>query len=132
LHPSSNPIPSGQREFRIFCVEDNALLLMDLQIMIEECGFVFAGSAARFADVKAQFATVPFDLALVDIDLADGRTGGDVAEWLSAHSRPSVFVTGQEQLAAAYAHASLGILVKPVDEHRLKALLHAVVERLGS
>ncbi len=108
---------------RIFCVEDNALLVLHLQAAIEDAGHVFAGSAARFADVRAAFGGTEFDLALVDLDLADGRTGGMVAQWLHDRGRPSLFLTGQDQLAEHYAEASLGTIPKPVSEHALRAAL---------
>lgn len=124
--------PARRRPLRVFCIEDNALLVMDLQMMIEDAGHVFAGSAARFDDVKTQFDRVPFDVALVDIDLADGRTGGDIAHWLQERGRPSLFVTGQEQLAAGYAGAAVGTIVKPVDEATLRTALSSAAGAVKS
>jgi DNA-binding LytR/AlgR family response regulator len=116
--------PAAQRPpLRIFCIEDNALLVMQLQVLIEGVGHVFAGSAARFDDVKAAFGATEFDLALVDIDLADGRTGGTVAQWLQVRGRPSLFLTGQEQLAADYADAALGTIAKPISRDKLRKAL---------
>ena len=109
-----------RRQLRIFCVEDNVLLVMDLQMMIEDAGHIYAGSAARFDEVQAAFAETEFDLALIDIDLADGRTGGAIAEWLKVRGRPSFFLTGQDQLAEEeYAEVSLGTIAKPVAADRL-------------
>ena len=113
----------GPRPVRVFCVEDNALLVMHLQAIIEGAGHEFAGFAARFDDVKAAFAETDFDLALVDIDLADGRTGGSVAQWLQARGRSSLFLTGQEQLTRDYADVSLGTIGKPVSEEKLREAL---------
>lgn len=92
---------------------------MHLQVVIEGAGHIFVGSAARFNDVKAAFCETAFDLALVDIDLADGRTGGLIAEWLRARGCPSMFLTGQDQLAADYSDVSLGTIPKPVSENSL-------------
>jgi DNA-binding response OmpR family regulator len=94
--------------------------------VIEGAGHIFAGSAARSDDAKAAFGTVEFDIALVDIDLADGRTGGAVAEWLWARGCPSLFLTGQDQLAEDYAGVSLGIIPKPVSEARLREALRTL------
>jgi DNA-binding LytR/AlgR family response regulator len=104
---------------------------MQLEMVIEETGHVFSGSAARFHDVKTTFGELDFDIALVDIDLADGRSGGEVARWLEDRGKPSLFITGQEQLALAYEHDSLGILIKPVSEATLRATLEAISNRLG-
>lgn len=106
------------------------MLVMDLQMMIEDAGHVYAGSAARFDEVKAAFAETDFDLALIDIDLADGRTGGAIAEWLQTRGRPSFFLTGQDQLAAAYANVSLGTIAKPVAAPRLYEQLRQFDDRL--
>lgn len=121
---------SSHRRLRIFCIEDNALLVLQLQELIEDAGHTYAGSASRFADVVAQFDQVPFDLALVDIDLADGRTGGEIAEWLNARGRLCAFITGQEQIASAYSHASVGTINKPVSDDRLRTMLSSVAARM--
>jgi DNA-binding response OmpR family regulator len=124
-------MPSARRPLRIFCVEDNPLLVMQLELVIEEAGHVFAGSAARFQDVRAAFDGTDFDLALVDIDLADGRTGGEIAIWLDERGRPSWFITGQEQLADRYERSSLGTIVKPVSERTLRDALDEISRQLG-
>jgi DNA-binding response OmpR family regulator len=113
---ASGPVP---RPVRVFCIEDNALLVIHLQAIIEGAGHVFAGFAVRFDEVKAAFAETDFDLALVDIDLADGRTGASIAQWLQARGRPSLFLTGQDQLTRDYADVSLGTIGKPVSEEKL-------------
>ena len=119
------------KPLRVFCVEDNALLVMQLESIIEEGGHRFAGSAARFTDLEAAIGKVDFDVALVDIDLADGRTGGEVAAWLRKRGYPSLFVTGQENVAADYADVSLGIVGKPVEPDRLLRALREVARSIG-
>jgi DNA-binding response OmpR family regulator len=128
---TDDPSSAVQPPLRVFCVEDNPLLVMHLQAVIEDTGHVFAGSAARFDDLSAAFDLTDFDLALVDFDLADGRTGGIIAEWLQARRRPSLFITGQEELAARYETVSLGTIVKPVSEERLRAALRDARESLA-
>jgi DNA-binding LytR/AlgR family response regulator len=118
------------RTLRIFCVEDNPLLVMQLELLVEEAGYIFAGSAGRLEDVKVAFERSEFDIALVDIDLADGRTGGEVAIWLKERGKPSLFITGQEQLAGAYEHSSLGTIIKPVSEKKLRDALDEICRRL--
>jgi DNA-binding LytR/AlgR family response regulator len=117
---------SPLRQLRIFCIEDNPLIVLHLEMLIEELGHIFAGSSDSFADVRSKFKGTHFDVALVDIDLADGRTGGDVAAWLRARGRPSIFVTGQEQLAATYTVVSVAVIVKPVTSDLLSASLQGI------
>ena len=126
----TDPAGSLQQPLRIFCIEDNPLLVLHLQAVVEDAGHVFAGSAARFDEVKSAFAAIDFDLALIDFDLSDGPTGGAIAEWLFANGRPSLFLTGQDQLAEEYAHVSLGTVSKPVSEDKLRNVLRNVVVRL--
>jgi DNA-binding LytR/AlgR family response regulator len=121
---------AARASLRIFCVEDNPLLVMQLELVIEDAGHIYAGSAARFHDVKTAFDRSAFDIALVDIDLADGRTGGEVAAWLSERGRPSLFITGQEQLARTYEKSSLGTIIKPVSEQQLRDMLNSICARL--
>lgn len=111
---------------RIFCVEDNPLIVLHLEMLIADLGHIFAGSAESFASLRSGIENAAFDLALVDIDLADGRTGGEIALWLLARGCPSLFVTGQEQVAETYADISLGVIVKPVTANLLAEKLAAV------
>lgn len=120
-----SPDPQSQT-LKVFCVEDNPLIIMHLEMLITELGYVFAGSSDSFSDLKTRIESLDFDVALVDIDLADGRTGNEVAAWLVTRHCPSIFVTGQEQLAIDYADISAGIIVKPVTAKRLAAKLGAI------
>ncbi|UIJ91157.1 hypothetical protein Q1M64_00955 (plasmid) [Sinorhizobium meliloti] len=52
-------------------------------------------------------------------DLADGRTGPAAAKWLRQRGIPSIFVTGQEAIAAEYPETALATIGKPVSESEL-------------
>ena len=110
---------SSAPPLRIFCVEDNPLIIFQMEAMIEDLGHIFAGSAISFADLVKRQDLGRLDGVLVDIDLADGRTGPDAAIWLSRQGIPSIFVTGQEALAAAHSQVVLAIMGKPVSEIEL-------------
>ncbi|UZF95708.1 response regulator [Bosea sp. NBC_00550] len=99
---------------RIFYLEDNPLIVFHVEAIIEDLGHIFVGSLSGFAELKSSFSELVMDCALVDIDLADGRTGPDAAEWLINKGIPSIFVTGQAQVAAEYRRISLGTIVKPI------------------
>jgi CheY-like chemotaxis protein len=100
---------------RIFCLEDNSLIVFHVESLLEELGYVFAGSMGSFADLKRNFAALEMDAALIDIDLADGRTGPDAAAWLRKRGIPSIFVTGQDMTADANASLVLGTIRKPIE-----------------
>jgi DNA-binding response OmpR family regulator len=111
---------------RVFCIEDNPLIVLHLEMLVEEIGHVFIGSSDSFEDLRSRIDGLDFDVALVDIDLADGRTGGEVATWLNGRNCPSILVTGQEQLAARYADVSVGVIVKPVTADLLARNLKSI------
>lgn len=111
---ASSPPP-----LRIFCLEDNPLIIFQMEAMIEDLGHIFAGSAISFTDLVEKQDLGGIDGVLVDIDLADGRTGPDAAIWLSGQGIPSIFVTGQEAIAAEYSQVVLATIGKPVSEIEL-------------
>jgi DNA-binding LytR/AlgR family response regulator len=111
---------------RVFCIEDNPLIVLHLEMLIEELGHIAAGSIDSFAGLRSGIERPDFDVALVDIDLADGRTGGDAAAWLKARGCPSIFITGQEQLAKTYEEIAVGAIVKPVTSDLLASSLGAL------
>ncbi len=115
---------------RIYCLEDNALVVMHLEMVIEDAGHELAGSAASFDEAVRAWEDTPFDLALVDIDLADGKTGIDAARWLNERGHLAAFVTGQASLAASHEDLVMAVLHKPIDETCLKDLLSAAEARL--
>jgi CheY-like chemotaxis protein len=100
---------------RILYLEDNPLLAFHVEQLIEDFGYVSAGSLSSFAELKEKFESLQFDAALVDIDLVDGPTGPEAAAWLQRRGIPSIFVTGQSRVAARYRDISLGFIEKPIS-----------------
>lgn len=100
---------------RVFCLEDNPLIVFHLEHMLEDMGHFFAGSAESFSELCAQSDAIEADGALVDIDLSDGTTGPQAAAWLQERGIPTIFVTGQHEIAAQHRHLSVGIIVKPIS-----------------
>lgn len=115
-----NPATISSSPMRIFYLEDNPLIAFHVEQMIEDLGHVFAGTLDSFAELKKQFASLEMNGALVDIDLADGCTGPQAAAWLHERGIPSIFVTGQAQIAAEYRHISVATLTKPVSQAALE------------
>jgi CheY-like chemotaxis protein len=76
--PAASPL-------RIFCIEDNPLIVFHLEGLIEDIGHIFAGFTDSFAGLQRHTAGLEADGALVDIDLADGCTGLHAAMWLHEH-----------------------------------------------
>ena len=80
-------------QLRVFVVEDEALLQMQLEIFLEEAGHLLVGSATSLAEAIAHAEAAMPDLALVDIHLADGPTGVAVGRALADRGIPVVFMT---------------------------------------
>lgn len=108
---------------RIFCFEDNPLIAFHIEHLIEDAGHVFLGSAGSLDELKADLQSVEIDGALIDIDLADGRTGPVAAAWLKARGIPSIFVTGQEDVAAQHAENVVGTVIKPISADDLVEMI---------
>lgn len=120
------PLSAEHTPLRVFCLEDNPLIVFHLEHIIEDLGHLFAGSAESFADLQTGWPTLRMDCALIDIDLADGRTGPQAAAWLSAREVPVVFVTGQDQVAAEHAGTAVCVVSKPVSSASISEALGAV------
>lgn len=116
-----------QPSLRIFCLEDNPLIVFHLEHMIEDLGHVFVGAAESFADLQDGWASLQVDCALVDIDLADGRTGPQAAAWLAERHVPTLFVTGQDDVAAQHPENVLGVVPKPIMPAALRAALDRIL-----
>jgi CheY-like chemotaxis protein len=110
-----DPETRAVASLRIFCLEDNPLIVFHLEQILDDLGHVFVGAAESFSGLCAQPDPLAADGVLVDIDLSDGRTGPAAAAWLKARNIPTIFVTGQEQIAAEYAHLAVAVIAKPVS-----------------
>ena len=111
------------RPLSILVVEDQALIAMELQMLIEDAGHSSSGWATdrREADVIAGRTVI--DLALVDIHLADGPTGGHVAADLRRRNIPVVFMTANAKRVPEDFAGAIGILAKPYTASAVAAVL---------
>ncbi|MDX3925960.1 MAG: response regulator [Shinella sp.] len=104
---------------RIFYLEDNPLIVFHVEAMVEDLGHIFMGSASSLADLVKNIDSLEADGVLIDIDLADGRTGPAAARLLRERGIPSIFVTGQELIAAEYPQTAMATIGKPVSSSDL-------------
>lgn len=99
---------------RIMIVEDEALILMQMEALIEDAGHLVVGTAMRCDEAIALAHSVRPDLAFVDINLADGGSGLLVAQALrKMEGVMVVFVTANPlRLGDNFAGAA-GVIAKP-------------------
>lgn len=105
-------------------VEDQALLAMELELVLGESGCDVVGCAMDQASAFVIAGRENPDLALIDINLLDGMTGPLIARKLvSEHGAAVIFLTANpEQIPEGFAGA-LGAVSKPFDEHTIRAVV---------
>ncbi|MDP1911793.1 response regulator [Brevundimonas sp.] len=98
-------------------VEDQALLAMELELVLAESGCDVVGCAMDKAGALVIAERERPDLALIDINLLDGLTGPQIAQYVvSEYGCAVVFLTANpEQIPDGFAGA-LGVVSKPFDE----------------
>jgi signal transduction histidine kinase len=118
---------------RIFIVEDEALILMEIRDRLENLGYEVCGSAARGESALELIAALRPDLVLMDINLAGAMDGVETARRLSATcDAPVVFLTAYSDPALignAALVGAFGYLVKPIEEAELYAAIEVARER---
>jgi CheY-like chemotaxis protein len=111
-------------DLRVMIVEDQALLAMELELVLAEAGCDVVGCAMDKGGAFAIGDRERPDLALIDVNLLDGMTGPQIAQRLVAdHGTAVVFLTANpEQIPDGFAGA-LGAVSKPFDEQTIRAVV---------
>lgn len=115
---------------RILIVEDEALLVMDMELTLAQCGHDVIGDAASLRAAEALPDGLNPDLALVDIQLAEGTSGLDVSAMIRRRwsSTVIVFVTANvKQIPDDFAGAA-GVIAKPFSRNALVRALGYIQE----
>ncbi|MDH4053332.1 MAG: response regulator [Rubrivivax sp.] len=127
---------SPQARTRVFIVEDEAVIAMDLRERLESIGYEVCGLAAQGEKAVPAIVEVRPDLVLMDIHLAGPMDGVEAARQLSElHPAPVVFLTAyaDAQIVARVAEVSAyGYLVKPFEERELHATLQVALARASA
>lgn len=100
----------------ILIIEDEALVAMEMEMILAEGGHCVAGLADTPDDAMV-IARNGVDLALVDVHLARGTSGLDAARSLGDQEVPCLFVTSACPPHAD--HLALGCLLKPYSDAQL-------------
>lgn len=105
-------------------VEDQAILALELELLLGDLGCDVVGSAMDQAGAFALAERERPRLALVDVNLLDGLTGPQIAQRLVAnHDIAVVFLTANpEQIPEGFAGA-LGAVCKPFDAQTIRAVI---------
>ncbi|MDH4164484.1 MAG: diguanylate cyclase [Nitrospirota bacterium] len=118
---------------RIFIVEDEALIVMELMDRLERFGHEVCGTAASGDDALRQVAELLPDVILMDIRLAGNMDGIETARRIREQfDVPVVYLsayTDDELIERAAATGPFGFLVKPFNEREVRATIDLAVYR---
>jgi len=112
---------------RILIVEDNAVLLLNLQAMLGEMGYLVAGRASTGVEAVAAALAEKPDAVLMDIHLSGAMDGIQAAQAIRQKlDIPIIYLTAYTDdglLEQAKLSGGYGFLQKPVRERELRASL---------
>lgn len=118
---------------RVLIVEDEAILAMDLEILLVEQGYDVCDVARDADEALMKAALHRPDITLMDIRLAHGTNGIDAAKRIrELLGIPSIFVTGRitrQQMEALCSLKPAGFLSKPVGPSCLQTALRRAADR---
>lgn len=109
---------------RVMIVEDQAILAMELELVLGDAGCDVVGCAMDSEGALAIAQRERPALAFIDINLLDGMTGPQIAHRLVRdHGAAVVFLTANpEQIPEGFAGA-LGAVCKPFDEQTIRGVV---------
>jgi CheY-like chemotaxis protein len=121
-----------QTPFKVLIVEDEAVLAMDLEAMIEDCGHHVIGEAMSLSDVQTLPSLTAPDVAFVDVQLADGSSGLDVCAFIRDQwpDTAVVFVTANPKKVPDDFCGAHGVIPKPFTRNGLLSAMRFIEEGL--
>jgi len=115
---------------RILIIEDEPAVRKEITYLVQqEQDFTLLGAATNVKDALTLIHATQPQLVLMDIQLTDG-TAFDILDQLPEINFRIIFITAYNQFAIkAIKYGSLDYLLKPLDEHELKAALRRMTEQ---
>jgi len=121
---------TGSRPLDILIVEDEAILVMDMEAMVEDLGHIVVGEAASFDEYESLSLDHAPDLAFVDVQLAQGSSGLDVCTAMRARwpQTAVVFVTANPMMLPDDFLGAHGVIPKPFSRSGLRLAMRFLQE----
>ncbi len=118
---------------RIYIVEDEAIIAMDLRDRLQAQDWEVVGLAFAAEQALPEIAALQPDLVLMDIILAGGMDGIEAAGLIAArHGIPTIYITANADpatLQRAKLTEPLNYVIKPIDERELQINLEMALYR---
>jgi len=106
------------RPHNVLVVEDDALLAMELDMVLSDLGVGLIGPARSVADGLAAIAARTVDGAILDISL-DRESSEPIADCLQSAGIPFFYLTGHSARHLPAKHRDRPLVGKPFDEPAL-------------
>lgn len=118
----------------VLIVEDEALLAMDIELMIEDAGHRVVGEAASLYEVEDLEDRLDPDVAFVDIQLAQCTSGLDVSQLIQRRWPRTfiIFVTANAKKIPADFAGAHGVIPKPFSRNGLISAMRYIEEGVRS
>ena len=114
---------------RVMIVEDEALLLMQMENLIEDEGHEVVGTAMSSEEALRVAEDVRPDVVFVDIHLLDGPTGIDIAQKFRDRTDIMVvFLTANAQRIPGDFAGAAGVISKPLSQAGIAGAIRYITE----
>ena len=123
MHPCMPPL-------NVLIVEDEALLAMDIEMMVEDAGHHIVGEAGSLREFEALDLLEPPQIAFVDLQLAEGSSGLDVCARIRQRwaSTIIIFVTANPRKLPDDLGGGHAVISKPFSRSGLVSAMRYLEE----
>jgi DNA-binding NarL/FixJ family response regulator len=108
---------------KVLICEDEPLLAADLAAIVEEAGHAVGGVFHSAREALNRAPELHPDLAIIDLSLADGDTGGAVAQTLQSLGIRVIILSGRSNVGAGLGCVPHTFAAKPVSREVVMQLL---------
>lgn len=115
-----------EEQVSVLVVEDEALIAMDLEMLLQDAGYRVLGPANSIESALKILGTETPDAALLDINLGRSDVFA-VANALSEKKTRVIFLSGHSAQKLPAAHRDLPLVTKPYLPHALLQTLRRVL-----
>lgn len=111
----------------VLIVEDEALIALDLETTLGDCGVARVLAASTIADALVLIETNDIDAAILDLRLGSNDWTYGIAAALTERGIPFIFSSGTSSVATGFEQVPL--VGKPFSEEQLLEALQQVAPR---